>query len=52
MKTDIKLILINYLLQIFGSLVAAPCVMIYEFATTGSLDVAAASTEVIIPAML
>ena len=52
MKTVIKLILIYYLLQIFGSLVAAPCVMVYEFATTGTLDVTAASTEVIIPAML
>lgn len=52
MKTVIKLILIYYLLQILGSLVAAPCVMIYEFATTGALDMAMAQNLVMAPAML
>lgn len=52
MKTVVKLILIYYLLQILGSLVAAPCVMIYDFATTGTLDVAAAQAQVMAPAML
>ena len=51
-KTVIKLILIYYLLQIFGSLVAAPCVMIYEFVTTGTLDITTVQTEAIVPAML
>ena len=52
MKTVVKLILIYYLLQILGSLVAAPCVMLLQFAATGTLDVAAAQAQVAAPAML
>lgn len=52
MKTSIKLVLIYFLMQILGMLVAAPIGIVYIYITTGTLTEAALQTCVLSLAML
>ena len=52
MKNAFIIILLYIAAQFMGTLAALPFALVWEFATTGTLDMAAAQAQVMAPAML
>ncbi|MEG0693764.1 MAG: hypothetical protein RR444_11880, partial [Oscillospiraceae bacterium] len=52
MWTAIKLVLIYFLMQMLGLLVASPFGLLYTYITIGTMDVDKATTTALAPAML